>query len=456
LRVLAAALTIGLLLTLGLFATLAVFADGTELFRSGLEAVDRGQWAVAVERFREAAAEDGQEADRRIFVSGVFSYPYLPHFYLGWALYKAGPENCEEALGELEISVQQGVIDRFRRQLKELREAEGACNGRLSPVAAAAAAQAIEKASTLLQGYPEVLADPDLESDRQGATGTLETARSSFAAGQESTRVREYRQAESQAYSVVEVLGDIDRRLASAPSPEVPVPSLEVPAPSLELPEQAAAEAGQESEVGTVLESSEPEGTRAVEGIGPVESTSLPVAAGQAGDAEQPESTGLELGFILRKVAAARDLLSLMGDEKGGELYEVQKSRLEGFLVEADLGSTEDLQDLGRRLTESTEALRLIAGVRAFLAAEPERCAALLEASEYPSPRLAGEAYLFVAAARFALYRRGAEADETLRDQAVAAARLSLLHEPSRVLAERPFSPGFRELFASVASEVSP
>ncbi len=540
--------------------------------------MDRGQWAVAAQRFREALAEESQESEKRVFVSGVFSYPYLPHFYLGWALYKADLAHCEEALRELEISQQQGVVRRFRRQLKELEDAKEACNGRLLPAAAAAAAQAVQRAMTLAEGLGQVLADASLEAERQSARTELDAARGTYQAAQASARIQDYRRAESQADSARERLAALDRRLASLqgaglqgaglqeaalqdtetqgtglrpqetgsegpPAAETPsttvdpaaeetlrmdglvraasvaISAAEVAAQELDayltdpgwaearraLPEvrfplearaliREAKEKVASRESPVTVEAARRDALAAAEQVrqmhdlarqrftawngsrqgqeGEVIADLAPVSPERAtGDSatedlatEDPviastqlgaESRGRDSGAVGRELEAARELLRRLAGDQGGRLFSLQRSRLEGLVVSvgevANQADTTEDDGLRRRLVESMAALRVIAGARAFLSSEPEHCIEILEDGEYGDPRLAGEAYLFLSAARFALFRRSGETDTRSREQAAAAARQSHLSVPARTLDGGLFSPAFRRLFLAAA-----
>lgn len=143
-------------------------ADPEESFKKAIAVADLNRWQEAAQRMREAIAEDPQESGKRIFLSGVFSRPYLPHYYLGWILFNTERSHCEEALAEWDLSEAQGVIQGFKRQHQDLQRSREVCNGLLLPSALAAAAAQIERAAGLEQGVGEL---PPGSGARRGAPG---------------------------------------------------------------------------------------------------------------------------------------------------------------------------------------------------------------------------------------------------------------------------------------------
>ena len=125
-------------------------AQNRDAFKQGIEAIDLEHFAQAVEPLRQAVSEDGRESDARVFLSGVFSRPYLPHFFLGWALYRSGTDNCEEALVALAESSRQGVIEGFGRLRADLESAREACNRVLLPRAESEARAELDRVRGLL------------------------------------------------------------------------------------------------------------------------------------------------------------------------------------------------------------------------------------------------------------------------------------------------------------------
>ena len=109
-------------------------ADSRAELKKGLAAADFNRWQEAAGYFRAAIAEDAQESAQQVFVSGVFSAPYLPHFQLGQALYRLDPSTgCAEAVDAWDESLRQGVVRGFKRHLKELESDRAECLRRLIP-----------------------------------------------------------------------------------------------------------------------------------------------------------------------------------------------------------------------------------------------------------------------------------------------------------------------------------
>ena len=100
----------------------AAAADYRVEFRKGMEAADLQRWDEAADSFRAAIAQNPVESEERVFLSGVFSTPYLPHYQLGRSLFMASRDNCSEALAEWALSESQGAIRDFARLYEDLAE----------------------------------------------------------------------------------------------------------------------------------------------------------------------------------------------------------------------------------------------------------------------------------------------------------------------------------------------
>ncbi len=169
---------VGLYLGIGLLwlglAVPTVWADAEESFKEGIEAVDLERWREAEGHFRQAVAANGQESDRRIFISGAFSRPYLPHFYLGWALFQQGPDACEAALEAWDVSESQAVVVSFRRLHQDLLKGRTSCRRVLLPKTAAQIGGRLSDLESLmlrLDGSPDAL------RQRRATEDALATAR---------------------------------------------------------------------------------------------------------------------------------------------------------------------------------------------------------------------------------------------------------------------------------------
>lgn len=185
------------------------WAEYRESYRKGLEAMEKGQWPETLRRMREAAAEQPFEGER-IKIYGVRFENYLPHYYVGLALFHA--RDCEGALKAWQTSEGQGAV-RKTEQYKTLVKEKQTCETRMAqersspppvakpagpdPAAVAAAAQRVEGQ---LQGTSETARtvatiakepafagvwadDPSLGGAEREAAGLLAAARSKLEAG---------------------------------------------------------------------------------------------------------------------------------------------------------------------------------------------------------------------------------------------------------------------------------
>ena len=92
-------------------------ADFKETFREGIEANNRGEWAEADALMREALKQKPESGE-----------PYLPHYYLGRALFHQ--DKCEEALRQIEKSLAEGFIQTKPRHYKESQRIKAECERR--------------------------------------------------------------------------------------------------------------------------------------------------------------------------------------------------------------------------------------------------------------------------------------------------------------------------------------
>ena len=88
--------------------------EAQDAFKAGLKALDNQQWDLAAEKMREASAGRSEEGGRLLTKGGFRRY--LPHYYLGVALFKLG--DCESALASWAESERQGVVAK-RKELYE-------------------------------------------------------------------------------------------------------------------------------------------------------------------------------------------------------------------------------------------------------------------------------------------------------------------------------------------------
>jgi hypothetical protein len=88
-------------------------AQDNEAFRRGMQARDDQEWPVVAQRMRDAIAQRPQESTERIGARlGFGGDEYLPHYFLGEALFRSG--DCAGAVNAWAISERQGVVQKVR------------------------------------------------------------------------------------------------------------------------------------------------------------------------------------------------------------------------------------------------------------------------------------------------------------------------------------------------------
>ena len=161
-------------MVLGMLIPWPVVADPKDDFKAGIASADLGRWQDAVDHFRRAIDGDPTESADQVFLSGVFSRPYLPHFYLGDALANLGREaHCEQALLAWQESTRQGVVQGFRRQWKELEQGRDECLKRVLPSLESRLRQAITRAESGARGLPSAMPSAELGSRRSNIESEL-------------------------------------------------------------------------------------------------------------------------------------------------------------------------------------------------------------------------------------------------------------------------------------------
>jgi hypothetical protein len=107
-RLRAALPALALALAAALAAAPAGAAGAEDSFREGMSALDQNKWGVAAAAFRAALAERPEEGGRRVRIYGTWLLDYLPHYYLGVALFQL--DDLEGAAAEWRESRRQGAI----------------------------------------------------------------------------------------------------------------------------------------------------------------------------------------------------------------------------------------------------------------------------------------------------------------------------------------------------------
>ncbi|MFK7956038.1 MAG: hypothetical protein AB8B96_08085 [Lysobacterales bacterium] len=135
-----ALLTAGLCL-LGLALSHPAHADFKRDYGTGLKALQDGDLERAVNDFQKAIAENPDSAER-VRIYGMRFEPYLPHFYLGEARFRAG--DCAGALNAWQESERRGIIQ-GQNGYADLQSNQASCSRAvLDPAQVAAAQQAVD------------------------------------------------------------------------------------------------------------------------------------------------------------------------------------------------------------------------------------------------------------------------------------------------------------------------
>lgn len=137
-------------LVLLLFA-ISLQAQAPPSFREGVLAFEKGDWAVAEQKMREAIASNPNETEGTVSIAGSWFETYVPHYFLARALAKQG--KCAEAIKAFEESERQGVTPRIGDFARHLRT-RGGCR----PQGKAAAPKKVITEVTVPFGEEEVAA----------------------------------------------------------------------------------------------------------------------------------------------------------------------------------------------------------------------------------------------------------------------------------------------------------
>lgn len=423
-------------------------ADYQESFRKGIRAGDLKKWEEAAKWMQEAIAENSQESQQRIALSGVFSTRYLPHFYRGWYLFQKDREShCEEALAEWEVSEQHGAVQKFKDQYADLEKGRGICQSLvLSPAISAARAQLDTARRRLAEAEgsqaQSPVADPTLEKRLQTIRQEFDAASALLNAGSDESRLSSVRQAESQARALADSLqqisGQIERQAAD---------QIRTAAEQAKNAEALLDEDAEETPTREVSPPPEPQPPQ-VAASSPSEVAPSPPPP----SAEPTQAISALVQEIRRLGEAAEHFLELISTENSqSELFKLQNSRIGLLVHEAQnqnpKATAAALVDLAGRLSDSLSALQLVAGAQAYFAGNPGNAIEILTFSELELGKpLAAQGHLFRAASHFALHLiGGVEADLS---QAIAEAQKSSELDPGLTPDSVAFSPRFRKFFA--------
>lgn len=305
-------------------------ADYKESYKQGVEAIEKSKWPDAARLMQEAIAAKSVEGETIRFYGQRFE-PYLPHFYLGLALFNSG--DCVGALRSWATSESQGAVRRSD-QYKALTRNRSVCEAKVvppkptpasatappgpDPAAVAQATQAAEAALkraddsarvTSAQEADPVLGaawsqDPALGPAQQRAREALAGARAKLDAARKKpdlAQLGEVREAADRAAQQLDAVSTqaTKRRteLAATPKPTPPGPAPATPTP-------AATKGPPPAELLA--------GARAFFGAEYAQAVAL-----LAGADNLPGKAGAQ-GLMLR--AAARHALYLIGGERDPDL----------------------------------------------------------------------------------------------------------------------------------------
>lgn len=83
-------------------------ADFLQSFRAGIRAVDYHEWRAVEIAMRQAIAKQPRSTGDNVRIYGVRVVPYIPHYFLGLALYRQG--DCAAAATALAEAEAQGTV----------------------------------------------------------------------------------------------------------------------------------------------------------------------------------------------------------------------------------------------------------------------------------------------------------------------------------------------------------
>jgi hypothetical protein len=378
-------------------------ADFRESFKKGIEAVDRKEWSDVARWMRQAAAEQPQEGES-VKIYGVRFEPYLPHFYLGLALFQSG--DCEGALEQWQLSESQKAVQSTSRY-KLLVQNRDTCRQRI----------AAKKPNP-----PPTPSGPDPAAAAQAAreAEAREAARRKQEQEAETNRIRE---AEARRKQQEQEAETTRAREAEARRKQQ---------------EQEAAEAARIAEANRQAEINREQAARQ-EATKSLQRTAADAqkifARASASSSPDPELARRRnaLKDLLRKAGTAGDTTPLTDLTRLRDGITSSASTLETALLKAE--------------GNSGPPAELRAATRAFLRADFQEIVRTLGASSFQDRKATLASHLLLAAARYSLYLQGGEKDAVLRTQAVedvrACRRLDAKIQPDGKL----FSPRFTEFF---------
>ena len=249
-----------LLAPLALLFPSAAMADYKETYKKGIDAAGKKNWPEVARLMREAVAEQSAEGEQ-IKLYGMRFETYLPHYYLGLALYQTG--DCQGALQEWQTSQKQGAVK--GAELKTLVQNQKTCQTRMAeeegkktlaqagPAVQAAEAELgkAEEASrrvAALGAEPELAGiwqqDGGLGGSQKQANEALASARAKLEGGKKASDLGQLAEAKDLASRASQLLETVARNATArrdearqrAAAAAAVVPTTTAPAASTQLP----------------------------------------------------------------------------------------------------------------------------------------------------------------------------------------------------------------------------
>jgi tetratricopeptide (TPR) repeat protein len=112
------------------WATVALAAEWYKEYETAIDNIKKGRYGEAIPHLRAAIAQKNQEGLNIKFYGMKFD-DYLPHYYLGKALFNQ--QNYQAALNELELSSSQGEIQKNRNLFQNLNELKTLSSAQIKP-----------------------------------------------------------------------------------------------------------------------------------------------------------------------------------------------------------------------------------------------------------------------------------------------------------------------------------
>jgi tetratricopeptide (TPR) repeat protein len=415
-----------------------VWGDYRSSYAKGITAMDRQEWNDAIRWFREAAQENPKEGGR-VLIYGLRYREYLPHYYLGVALFRS--KNCEAALEAWARSEEQGLVRRMAeyRQLTAFRQE---CQGRTAPERGRTEVRQARLPSPQVTRPP---APSPVVDDSAAVARALREAESELART-ESAAASGGKLRRDPGFSAVWRMDPALRERESSASKSLARARVLLNEAKAKR-DLAASTAARDTAIRARQEFESLQGL-AISGQRRVQKVSRELAAG---------------------VTEARGLLAGLGrDRPAAPQTQKAKAELEVLLREAGRsGSSESVAELERlrdRIGVSLARLKglsqgpdsriaakppvfLLEAASAYFQGDYDKTVATLEKVEVSDRRVAAQVSLFRSAARYGLYVTRGESDRQLRDRAAADAKECLRIDPGLAISTRAFSPRFIDFF---------